>query len=406
MPLSMDEQRRAQSDPRYGRLYASRDRREEMQRAYNNARQLLRTAEEVGDEPAAEQARAEMDDLDVRMRNEENLQNRIRGTILGEQNLDSALGFVNRPEVEAQLGSWASTTGAIPNTNVGWAMDVDQVRQFLNGDLAPSTSAAVSGVDTGSAFTGIGMPPPRPPRSFANLFAADGMPARSIDFLQRQGVNVGAAIAAPGSVKAEAQIQYINRRIEAVVLAVHIRLLRQDLFDIDGFQASVQDALVNDTGGVLPLAEDLLLNGDDAADVEGILNSTGVIATDVTGVTEMADKVAKGVATLALTGVAANFVCVNPLDAFLIRTAKESGSGGYLGTSAITPPLIESAALAQGTALVGNSAGARFRVREGLSVTIGTDSDDLTKNRVTCLVETRLVPQVDQPGMFARVPLA
>lgn len=412
MPLTIAEQTRAARSPQYAALYAARERRAELQRERNRSRELLRTAEEVGDTDAAEQARAEVEDLDNQMRSAENLQNRILSRLAGVMTSPPGGDLANDPNVQATLAGWESSSTSVPNTRIGTAMDAQQFcamfGRSLGGDSwTPSTFAAVSGVDSvGGAFTGIGAPPPQPPTNLLDLVRAEPMDTPSITFLQRQGGSVGAAIQVPGALKAESQLRYVQRTLEAFQLAVYAKLRRQTISDIDGVVADVQNALTNADGGVLPLAENLLLNGDPAAEIEGILNSTGIIAADVTGITGAADKVARAVAELAVTGVQANFALVHPLDAFAIRTAKESGSGGYLGTSAITPPLIESSALAQGQAVVGNSTGVRLRVREGVTVVMGTDQDDLTRNQITMVVEARVVPQVDQPGMFATAALA
>jgi hypothetical protein len=65
-------------------------------------------------------------------------------------------------------------------------------------------------------------------------------------------------------------------------------------------------------------------------------------------------------------------------------------------------PLIPSAALAQGTALVGDfEIGALLLIRTGLQVLLSdSDQDDFTKNKVTLLAELRAALPVFRPAAF------
>ena len=65
-------------------------------------------------------------------------------------------------------------------------------------------------------------------------------------------------------------------------------------------------------------------------------------------------------------------------------------------------PLVSSEPLDAGQVLVGDSrVGARLGVRQGIGLVAGQEQDDMTRNRVTILVEGRWTPLVYVPSAFA-----
>jgi len=57
-------------------------------------------------------------------------------------------------------------------------------------------------------------------------------------------------------------------------------------------------------------------------------------------------------------------------------------------------PVIMNTGIAQGTFLVGDFTKSGVRFKEGLTINVGYENDDFTKNFVTILAETRLVHRV------------
>jgi hypothetical protein len=67
---------------------------------------------------------------------------------------------------------------------------------------------------------------------------------------------------------------------------------------------------------------------------------------------------------------------------------------------------VESEALADDKVVVGDSrVAARIGVRQGISLIVGQESDDMTRNRVTVLVEGRWAPLVAVPSATAHFTL-
>ena len=63
---------------------------------------------------------------------------------------------------------------------------------------------------------------------------------------------------------------------------------------------------------------------------------------------------------------------------------------------------MQSIGLSQGDVLAGDSLiGAKLGIRSGLSVIVGAESDDRTRNRITVLSECRIAPLVLVPAAFS-----
>jgi len=110
-------------------------------------------------------------------------------------------------------------------------------------------------------------------------------------------------------------------------------------------------------------------------------------------------------------------IVANPADVTKAVKAKASGSGERLdsaGAFSAPPnemwglPLIQTPAIAAGTALVGDFArGAKLWVREAITArTSDSDQDDFVRNAVKVLLEGRFAFAVVRPQCFSKVVLS
>jgi HK97 family phage major capsid protein len=239
--------------------------------------------------------------------------------------------------------------------------------------------------------------PPQPPFTLLDQFASVQMDSRTVTFMRRVGTSDSAAVVQPGQLKPESGVQYEAVEASAEVVATWIKVNRIDLNDISGLQSDLQNALGYD---IRHEVEALLL--------AAIIGTTGVLAPDVSADGNTPDKLLTAVGALAALGVQPNFVALNPIDATAAVKEREGTDGAYISGSpwAILPPLVQSAAITPGEALAGDSRiAAQLGVRQGLTIEIGTESDDQIKNRVTVLVEGRWAPMVTVPGAVAHITL-
>ena len=223
------------------------------------------------------------------------------------------------------------------------------------------------------------------------------MDGRTAEFMRRQGGVANAAVQAEGAVKAAADIVYEPVEMPAVTVATWLKINRQELDDIPGFQEDIDEAL---RYGVRTEVLRLL--------VAAIGATTGVGAPDVSADDTVPDKLLTSVGALYAAGVQPNIIGLHPTDAVAAAKVREGAEGAYLSGNpwALMPPIVPSAALTPGEALVGDTRiGAYLGVREGLTAFVGQESDDLVRNRVTILVEGRWAPCVVVPAALSLVDL-
>jgi HK97 family phage major capsid protein len=96
----------------------------------------------------------------------------------------------------------------------------------------------------------------------------------------------------------------------------------------------------------------------------------------------------------------ANAIVLNPVDVFTLVHGSRTTTNEYNAPLAVVQPdgtyihgvpVVQSNSITAGNFLVGDFRKFHIRDREGLSIALGYDSDDWTKNLVTILGEKRLV---------------
>jgi hypothetical protein len=308
-------------------------------------------------------------------------------------------------EGRSRLADVAWSSMPIQNQiKVGDLLSAEQTAGLTGGAIEAAVTVPGGGGATG--FIGpIGAP--APPTSLLDLFRSVTFDTREADVMRRSGVS-DAAIQVIGTIKHEASIEYTADSVRAVPVASWVKANRVDLDDFDGLQGDIAQTL---RYGVMREVERLLLQGvpasADGAAVPGLL--TDPLAPAITA-TNLADAVGQAKAQLIATGVQPNFVAASP--ATIEEEEERTGSDGhYVGTiddqgRVRRLPLVESVALADGDVVVGDSRlAAALGVRQGISLFVGTDQDDLVRNRATLLVEGRWAPLVAVASAVAHFTL-
>lgn len=172
--------------------------------------------------------------------------------------------------------------------------------------------------------------------------------------------------------------------------------------------------------GLGDVVERQIIAGDGVGDnLLGLLEQTGMNSIGA-GTASHADKIHMAKTQIRLDGYIASGVAMNPMDAEEIWLSRD-GSGGAPNTGAYLfgnpnqmgprtlwgMPVAESAAIPQGTAIVGAFEAAIFWLREGTQI-MASDShrDWFTRNMVAILAEMRGGFGVPTPGAFGEVDLA
>jgi hypothetical protein len=278
--------------------------------------------------------------------------------------------------------------------HVGQVKGVEEMLQLTGRALAASITVPTESV-TGP-FRGI-VEPPQVPLRFLDFFGTVPFQGRVASFMRRNGGIANAAITPHGAVKPQAAISFDPVEVTAETHASFLKVDRQDLDDVDGLLVSAENAL---TYGVLHSVE--------AALIAEIIGTTGVLAPDVSGDVNTPDKLLSATGALTAVGVTPNFIAVNPADYVTALKERESTAGGYVAGPpwAVLPPVVQSAALSVGQALAGDSRiAATLGVRQGISLHVGQEQDDMTRNVVTVLVEGRWAPMVRVPSALALIAI-
>lgn len=250
-------------------------------------------------------------------------------------------------------------------------------------DARTVTSAGV-GVPTGTVL------------GLHNAFTTRVIGATSAVEYSRFLANEGAAAkqSAEGAAKAAVRPTFSLITQTSATIAGWTKISKQAMNDSAELSAAIDVTLRRS----IAKAIDALLASGSWGGANGILaHATAGTSLIYTG---LADAISEGVAQMQTDGFAPNVVCMTPADWLSIVTAQASGSGEYLSGAYLNAlpenlrglRVVLSPSITGGKALLLDNAYTELLVVEEMSVEVGTDSDDFTKNVRTILGEMRIVP--------------
>lgn len=220
--------------------------------------------------------------------------------------------------------------------------------------------------------------------------------------------------AAGGGYKPEGSIAFEKVTATVKTIAEWVPATKRGLADAKQLRGLIDDELRAD---LAEEEEDQILNGDGTGEnFTGILNTSGIQTQSL--VTDMITTIRKAKTKVRTVGrVIPNGIVMNPEDVEALDLSKpSSGDGQFYGpgpfANAGIPtvwglPIVESEAIAQKTALVGNFSKAVIWDREQASIT-ATDShaDFFIRNLVAILGEQREAFGVTRPKAFVKATIA
>lgn len=225
------------------------------------------------------------------------------------------------------------------------------------------------------------------------------------------GASAGAALTLDpnGGYKPEGSWAFQVAQATVKTIAEWVPATKRALADVAQLEGLINDELVKD---LAETEENQIVSGSGTGqNVLGILNTSG-IQTQAKGADTIPDAVRKALTKARTVGrVAASGIVLAPTDMEKVDLLKDT-TGQYLGSGPFGGyvrtmwgvPLVESEALAAGTALVGDFSKAVLWDREQASVTM-TDShaDFFIRNMVAILAEERVAFAVTRPSAFVTV---
>lgn len=212
-----------------------------------------------------------------------------------------------------------------------------------------------------------------------------------------------AGMTAEGAKKTQVGVNFEEKTADVKKITAFIKVSKEMLDDLDFLRAEINNELRQKIEDKL---EEQIYSGTGlTVNLSGI---TSYISTTFTGAggsyaakvpfANSLDAIRIAIADIAADCFTPNLVLLNPADLALMDLNKTEG-GAYLmapfatasGQNIAGVRVMGSSEIPVGDFLIGDFSKANLRVREGISINIGYENDDFTKNMVTILAEMRAV---------------
>lgn len=223
------------------------------------------------------------------------------------------------------------------------------------------------------------------------------------EWVEQKNRDGGAAMTAEGAAKSQADFDLVVASANVKKVTAYIKVTKEMLDDVELMRSEIDQELT----------ELINLKIDDQ-----LLNGTG-LTVNLTGINTNATAWAAGSFALAIptptkwdvlrTAInqvrvnlfEPNYILMHPTDVTGMELSKDN-TGQYImppfaaldGTLVSGIRVVANTGIALDSFLVGDFSKAGVRFKEGLTINVGYENDDFTKNLVTILAEARLVQRV------------
>lgn len=306
--------------------------------------------------------------------------------------------------------------GKFPEGSKGLISPPVMFKTLLTGESGTSAGAFVQ-----TDYTGIYEALGRRPLTVRNLISVRQTQSDLVEFVRQtaqvtQATVVGEATATAGDsgTKPEGAMTFEKVQEPVKTIAVWIPATRRALSDASQLRGLIDSELREDLEEHL---EDQIIAGDgsstDGEDFVGILETSGVLTQDWS--TDLLTTARKAVTALRVTGKSRPTAwLVHPNDAETIDLLQDEEKRFYYGGPAEGGvarlwryPVVESEAVTEGTAILGDWRKAVLWDREQASIQVSdSHSDFFIRNMVAVLAECRMAFGVIRPSAFISVPLS
>ena len=223
------------------------------------------------------------------------------------------------------------------------------------------------------------------------------------EWVEQKNADGGAAMTAEGAAKSQADFDLVVASANVKKVTAYIKVTKEMLDDVELMRSEIDQEL---TELINLKIDDQLLNGNG-------------LTVNLTGITTNATAWAAGAFAIAITEpnnfdvlrtainqvrvnlFEPNYIVMHPTDVTSMDLAKAS-DGHYVlppfasndGTVISGIRVVANTGVTIDNFLVGDFSKAGVRFKEGLTINVGYENDDFTKNLVTILAEARLVQRV------------
>jgi HK97 family phage major capsid protein len=277
---------------------------------------------------------------------------------------------------------------------------------------ATMTTGNVTAVGTGglsmllNQFEGGITPLPRSAPFFADLFASAPTSGNTISYAEMKNPDGGAGMTGEGSAKTQADFDLVEAKTNVRKITSYIKTSKEALDDIPALAGEINNELVT----LIKLKKDseVLAGAGTGNTLSGVItNATaftgGALALSVVTPNNY-DVLVAGITQIATAevisgqpaGFMANVIVMNPSDVALMKLTKDANKNYIFpvtlpgSTSVMEVPVISNARMTAGDFLIMDSSKGNLRIKEDITLSVGYENDDFTKNLVTILAEMRL----------------
>lgn len=223
------------------------------------------------------------------------------------------------------------------------------------------------------------------------------------EWVQQVNPDGGAGMTAEGAAKTQADFDLAVASAAVKKVTAFIKVTKEMLDDVELLRSEIDQELTELIN--LKIDDQILSGSGSGANLTGITtNATawaaGAFANAVPSPTN-ADALRVGINQVRVAQFEPNYIVMHPTDITKMELVKDS-TGQYVlppftsvdGTVVSGIPVVGNTGMTIDKFLIGDFTKSGVRFKEGLTINVGYENDDFTKNLVTILAEARLVHRV------------
>jgi HK97 family phage major capsid protein len=223
------------------------------------------------------------------------------------------------------------------------------------------------------------------------------------EWVEQKNQDGGSAMTAEGAKKSQTDFDLVLASASVKKVTAFIKVTKEMLDDVNLLRAEIDQEL---TELINLKIDDQVLTGVGTGDnLTGIMQNATAWAAGTFALTvptpNNADVLRVAINQAMVNQFQPNYIVLHPSDATAMDLDK--GSDGHYALPPFATidgriisgvPVVMNTGQTQGTFLVGDFTKSAVRFKEGLTINVGYENDDFTKNFVTILAEARLVHRV------------
>lgn len=223
------------------------------------------------------------------------------------------------------------------------------------------------------------------------------------EWVEQKNVEGGSAMTAEGAIKSQTDFDLVVASANVKKVTAYIKVTKEMLDDVELMRSEIDQELTELIN--LKIDEQLLNGSGTTVNLTGIVTnataySAGAFALAIPTPTNY-DVLATAINQVRVNLFEPTYIVLHPTDVTRMKLSK-GNDGHYIlppftsvdGTTVEGIRVVANVGVAIDKFLVGDFTKSGVRFKEGLTINVGYENDDFTKNLVTILAEARLVQRV------------